>query len=80
MRAKVPQNMSECFSLIENEYLKGPWVLGEAFSICDAYLFTISGWLAGDGVDIAKFPKVHAHFKRMSERPTVKKVLSQHQA
>ena len=76
MKAKVPQNMADCYTLIENDYLKGPWVMGAAYSICDAYLYTISGWLAGDQVDIAKFPKVHDHFKRMNERAAVKAVLA----
>ena len=80
MKAKVPQNMSDCFALIENEYFKGPWVMGAAYSICDAYLYTISNWLAGDRVDIAKFPKVHDHHKRMSERPAVKAVMAVHQS
>jgi len=78
MKAKVPQNMTECFNLIENEMLKGPWVMGAAYSICDPYLYTISGWLESDKVDIAKFPRVHDHFKRMNERPAVKAVLAVH--
>lgn len=78
MKAKVPQNMSECFALIENDMLKGPWVMGAAYSICDPYLYTISGWLAADGVDIAKFPRVHDHFKRMNERAAVKAVMAVH--
>jgi glutathione S-transferase len=78
MTAKVPQNMTDCYNLIENDYLKGPWVMGAAYSICDPYLYTISGWLAGDKVDIAKFPKVNEHFKRMNERPAVKAVLVVH--
>lgn len=78
MKAKVPQNMSECFALIENDFLQGPWVMGSAYSVCDGYLYTISGWLAADGVDIAKFPKVLDHFKRMEQRPAVKAVLAVH--
>lgn len=78
MKAKVPQNMSDCFALIENDFLKGPWVMGPAYSVCDPYLYTISGWLAADGVDIAKFPKVLDHFKRMEQRPAVKAVLAVH--
>lgn len=78
MKAKVPQNMADCFTLIENDMLKGPWVMGAAYSICDPYLYTISGWLAGDGVDIAKFPKVHDHYKRMNERAAVKSVMAVH--
>jgi glutathione S-transferase len=78
MRAKVPQNMGDCFELIERQMLKGPWVLGEQFSICDPYLFTLAGWLKGDGVDIARFPKVADHFARMNGDERVRKVLAQH--
>lgn len=76
MKAKVPQNMTDCYTIIEREVLKGPWVMGEAYSVCDPYLYTISGWLESDGVDIAKFPKVHDHFRRMNERKAVKAALA----
>ncbi|MFK0384687.1 glutathione S-transferase family protein [Rhizobium sp. RM] len=75
MKAKVPQTMTECFELIEKGLLHGPWVLGTAYSVADPYLFVMSGWLESDGVDIARFPRVHDHFKRMSARPAVQKVL-----
>ena len=78
MKAKVPHNMSECFTLIEKELFKGPWVMGAAYSMCDPYLYTLSGWLASDGVDIAKFPRVHEHYQRMDERAAVKTVLAVH--
>ena len=57
MRAKVPQTMGACFELIENEYFKGPWVMGEQFTVCDPYLLTLTSWLERDGVDRARFPK-----------------------
>ena len=76
MKKKVPQNMGDCFELIEHSMFKSPWVLGERFSICDTYLFTVSGWLKGDGVDIERFPQVAAHRKRMEADPVVQKVLA----
>jgi glutathione S-transferase len=60
--------------------LAGPWVLGEAYSICDGYLFTLAEWLDDDGVDIRQFPKVHAHRERVRARPAVRKVLAQEAA
>lgn len=78
MRRKVPGNMSDCFDLIEREMLEGPWVLGDTYSICDMYLYTVARWLERDQVDIAKFPKVAAHFERITERPAVAKALSDH--
>jgi glutathione S-transferase len=80
MKKKVSQNMAECFDIIENTYFKGPWVMGAAYSICDAYLFTIANWLEADGVDPKKFPKVLDHRNRMVDRPAVKKVLVREQA
>jgi glutathione S-transferase len=80
MTAKVPQNMAECFELIEREYFVGPWVFGERYSVSDPYLFTLASWLAGDSVDIARFPKVAAHSERMRADPAVGRVLAAHKS
>jgi glutathione S-transferase len=77
MKRKVPQTVGACFALIERDMLRGPWVMGEPYTICDPYLYTIAGWLEGDGVDLAALPKVADHRKRMSERPAVQKVLAE---
>lgn len=78
MKQKAPETMNACFQLIENELIEGPWVLGSEYSVCDAYLFTISRWLAGDGVDISEFPKVQKHMELMAQRPAVKAILPLH--
>jgi glutathione S-transferase len=77
MKRKLPETMGACFDLIEREMFKGPWVMGETYTICDPYLFTIAEWLEGDGIDPARFPKVHDHRRRMAERPAVKRALAQ---
>ena len=76
MKKKVPAVVTECFDLIEREMIEGPFVIGKSYTICDPYLFTLSQWLDGDGVDIARFPKVQAHRRRMAERAEVKKALA----
>lgn len=78
MQAKVPQNMAECFEWIESTVLRGPWVMGERFTVADPYLFTLANWLAGDSVDIARFPRVADHHRRMRELPAVQRAMSQH--
>jgi glutathione S-transferase len=80
MKKKVPQNIGECFDLIENSYFKGPWVMGADYTIADPYLFTIAKWLEADGVDPRRFPKVNDHRNRMAERPAVKKILARENA
>jgi len=76
MQKKVPQAVGECFELIEREMLTGPWVMGGAYTICDPYLFTLAQWLDGDGVDIARLPKVADHRRRMAERPAVRAAIA----
>lgn len=77
MRRKVPQSMADGFQLIEAELFKGPWVMGEQYTVCDGYLFTVADWLEGDGVDPARFPKVLEHRERVRARPAVRKVLAE---
>jgi len=76
MKKKVPQSVGDCFTLIEGEMFAGPWVMGSDYTICDPYLYTVARWLEGDGVDIARFPKVQDHFRRMEQRPAVQRALS----
>ena len=76
MQRKAPQAVSECFALIEREMLKGPWVMGDAYSICDPYLFTLAQWLEADGVDTKKLPRVMQHRSRVATLPGVRKALA----
>ena len=76
MRAKVPETMAASFTLIERDFLKGPWVMGETYTVADAYLFTVSRWLEGDGVDVNRFPRVAAHMRAMEQRPAVQAALA----
>lgn len=75
MKKKVPANVTDCFQLIEQNLLKGPWVMGEQYTIADPYLFTIASWIESDGVDTAKLPKVMEHRRRMLARPAVQRVV-----
>ncbi|MDG1207173.1 MAG: glutathione S-transferase family protein [Pseudomonadales bacterium] len=75
MSRKMPENMAKYFEQIENTMIEGPWVLGQTYSIADIYLFTISGWLKADGVDINLLPKVKQHREKVAAIPAVKKVI-----
>jgi glutathione S-transferase len=77
MKRMIPKSVGATFALIERNMLKGPWVMGETYTICDSYLFTLAGWLEGDSVDLSTLPKVADHRKRMSERPAVQQVLAE---
>jgi glutathione S-transferase len=78
MKAKVAQNMTDCFDWIERELLRGPWVMGKNFSVADPYLFTLTIWLMQNGVELARFPRVADHYQRMLALPAVQKIAPLH--
>lgn len=78
MLNKLPETVGEAFDLIERDLLKGPWVMGEQYTICDPYLFMAALWRKGDGVPAERHPRVEDHMQRMRQRPAVTSVLVHH--
>jgi glutathione S-transferase len=76
MRRAAPRAVGACFELIESTMFKGPWVMGETYTICDPYLFTVAGWLEEDGVDPKLVPRIIDHRNHMAERPAVQRALA----
>jgi glutathione S-transferase len=74
MQSKVPQTMAASCDFICRQGLRGPFVLGEAFSIADCHLYTICTWLEGDGVRLADYPKLQTFMAAMEARDSVRAV------
>ena len=77
MKRMIPKTVGDAFALIEKELLRGPWVMGDAYTIADPYLFTLAQWLEGDGVDLARLPRVTEYRARMAALPNVKRALAE---
>ena len=55
-----------------NEQLEGKqYLMGDHFSVADAYLFTVGGWAKHVGVDISSLANLGAYLGRMAARPAV---------
>ncbi len=76
MKRKAPEVMDSCFRLMETDMVTGPWVMGEAYSVADPYLFTITQWLPAHGLTSTSYPTIHALVQRMLERPAVQDAIS----
>jgi glutathione S-transferase len=64
-------NIARRIAFIEDSLGDKPFLLGEAFSVADAYLYVILSWRQKLGVDISGFPKVTALYERVRARPAV---------
>jgi len=76
MRRKAPVVFGEAMRLIDTQLFRGPWALGEAFSVADPYLYVITSWIPRDTLDMADFPRLADHYARMGERAAVRTVLA----
>lgn len=77
MQRKVPRSVGACYQLIETHMLRGPWVMGDTYTVADPYLFTLAQWLEDDGVDPACLPRIVEHRSRMASRPNVQKAITE---
>jgi glutathione S-transferase len=77
MRRKVPRSVGACYDMIESHMFRGPWVMGNTYTVADPYLFTLAQWLEDDGVDPARIPRVIEHRTRMAGRLNVRKAIAE---
>jgi glutathione S-transferase len=52
-------------------------LLGNTFTVADAYLFTVLSWTGHVGIDLAKWPVLAAYHSRIAERPKVQQALKE---
>ena len=56
--------------------LKGkPYLMGQSFSVADAYLFTVLRWAVYFKMDFDKYPEIKSYFARVETRPAVQAAL-----
>jgi len=64
------------YALVERSLMSQQWLLGEQFSVADAYLFTITNWARLVGLDLSRLPAITAFQQRVAGRPKVREALS----
>jgi glutathione S-transferase len=52
-------------------------LLGNTFTVADAYLFTVLSWTAHVGIDLTKWPVLAAYHSRIAQRPKVQQALKE---
>ena len=72
IRARGRDQMSAHGSYLERELARGPWCLGETFSVADLYLYMLVGWenYIEGGYELGG-ERVREHYARVGARPAV---------
>jgi glutathione S-transferase len=59
------------FAHLDAHLAKNAYLMGEAFSVADAYCFTVLRWTVPTKIDLAPYPNLQAYMKRVEARPGV---------
>jgi len=51
---------------------KSTYLLGEDFTVADAYLFVVLGWSKNMNIDLSPWPGIVSYLERIAQRPAVK--------
>ncbi len=63
------------FDFVQEQLGDGPYLLGDAFTLPDTYLFVILNWTRMHGIDLARWPGLTAYQQRVAQRPRVAETL-----
>ncbi len=69
------QRLHERFQLLDNYLADHNYLVGDRFTIADAYCFTIVNWSRGRGIDLATWPNLAHYQSKIAERKSVRDTL-----
>jgi glutathione S-transferase len=74
-KAAAIANLDKKFTFLTAQLGDKPYMLGDTFTVADAYLFTVLSWSARVGVDLSKWHALTAYLARVGHRPKVQEAL-----
>jgi glutathione S-transferase len=74
-KAMAKENLAKRFTYLDGHLARGPYLLGERFTVADAYLFTVTNWSHLHGIDLKPYPNLAAFMQRVGARPKVQEAL-----
>ncbi|KFC73836.1 Glutathione S-transferase domain protein [Bosea sp. LC85] len=75
-RREAKEKVARRFGDVEQKLSDGrPYLLGETFSVADAYLFVVTNWANHTGVALDAWPKLQAFMQRLTGRNTVRQAM-----
>lgn len=71
----VTEKLLSRMAWIDGQLAGKQYLMGDTFTVADAYLFTVTGWGAYVKVDLSGFANISAHRARVAARPAVQAAL-----
>jgi glutathione S-transferase len=76
-KASTLSNLDKKFTWLSGRLGNKNYLLGDNFTVADAYLFTVLSWSAHVAIDLAPWPVLTAYQSRIAQRPKVQQALKE---
>jgi glutathione S-transferase len=77
VRAAIVQSMRKALALLDGKLGDKQYLVGDHFTIADAYAFVVLRWARRFQVDLSSLPRLTAYFEHLLARPSVRKALEE---
>jgi glutathione S-transferase len=74
-KAAAKANLEKKFTWLDGFLGSKQYLMGDTFTVADAYLFTVLSWTPRVGLDLTGHPLLTAYMARVAARPKVQAVL-----
>jgi glutathione S-transferase len=71
----IVDRVSRRLRWLDAELARKPYLLGDSYSVADAYAFTVLGWSKWVKLDLSPYAHIIAYMDRIGARPAVKEAL-----
>jgi glutathione S-transferase len=76
MKQAARVRLVDRFGFTDRRLAGKSFLMGDSFTIADAYLFVMSGWATRFEVPLGTLPNLSAYFQRLAERPSIQAALN----
>jgi glutathione S-transferase len=74
-KAVIKARATDKLAWVDKQLAGKQYLMGDAFSVADAYLFTVANWTGMVGIDISGMANLSAFQARMAARPAVQEAM-----
>jgi glutathione S-transferase len=67
--------LGQRFDWINQQLAGKQYLMGDTFTVADAYLFTVLRWSPRVGIELGKWPNITAYLDRVAARPKVREAM-----
>lgn len=71
----IIERLQRRLAWLDAQLAKKPYLLGENYSVADAYAFTVLGWSKWVNIDLSPYAHIVAYLDRVGSRPAVQAAL-----